>query len=144
MLKWLGIIGGWQGYAAAGILSALLSIAGTYYLVSMPYKLRIANMERDNAQQTAVDTTAAITVLQRFISNMNLAAIDYGKNQDVLFAKLDELNKRFRDAIKAHPLPPGCLPDDARLQLLLEAVTSANSAASGAGSGFGETVRSTH
>jgi hypothetical protein len=105
---------------------------------------QIAIIQRDAAEQTAVDATAALTTLQRFISQMHDASIDYTKSQDALFAKLDALDKRFRDAIKNRPLPPDCKPDDVRMQQLYEAIAAANAAAASAGGGFGETVRTTH
>lgn len=128
----------------AGATLALAAAFGSGMWLQGTIKDRqIAQIERDAAEQTAVDATAAITTLQRFISQMRWAGIDYGKRQDELFAKLDALNKRFRDAIKASPLPPDCKPGPVRVQHLEAAVSAANAAAASAGSGFGETVRST-
>lgn len=129
----------------AGAVLAFAAVFGAGMWLEGTIKDRqIAIIERDAAEQTAVDATAALTTLQRFISQMQVASIDYGKNQDALFAKLDAISKRFRDAVKASPLPPDCKPDAIRVQHLETAVDAANSAAASTGSGFGETVRTTH
>lgn len=135
-LFWLKLAG-----AAVALIAAFSS--GMWLQGTIKDK-QIAVIQRDAAERTAVDATAAITTLQRFISQMHTASIDYSKNQDVLFAKLDMLNKRFLDAVKASPLPPDCKPDAIRVQHLETAVNAANAAASSTGSGFGETVRTTH
>lgn len=127
---------------AGAALGALALFGGGMWLEGTIKDKEIMRMQRDDAQQTAVDTTAAITTLQRFISGMHVAAADYGKNQDILFAALDELNKRFRDATKNHPLPVDCKPDDLRMQHLFEAISAANGAASPARRGAGESLRS--
>jgi hypothetical protein len=133
----------WIKFAGAALALAAAFGAGMWLQGTIKDR-RIAQIERDAAEQTAIDATAAITTLQRFVSQMNLAAVDYGKNQDALFAKLDALNKRFRDATKAAPLPVDCRPDDIRMQHLFEAISAANAAAASTGSGSGETVRTTH
>ncbi len=121
--------------------AAMIAFGSGMWLEGTIKAKQIAIIQRDAAEQTAVDATAAITTLQRFISNMNLSAIEYGKNQDALFARLDQLKREFAKASALKPLPPGCFPDDVRMRLLETAVSAANSAAPGAGSGFGETVR---
>lgn len=142
MFKWLGAIGGWQGYVAAAVLSAALSIGATYYIVSMPYKLMIAKMERDTANQKAADVSASLGKLQGFIANMNTAATDYGKTQDALFASLDKIRADFDKASRLKPLPPDCRPDADRMHSLSTAIDAANAAASR--SGLSEILRTTH
>jgi hypothetical protein len=129
------------GAAALGLIGAFF--AGMWLQGTIKDK-QIAVIERDAAEQTAVDATASITTLQRFISQMQSASIDYGKNQDVLFTKLDQLKKEFVKATNLKPLPVDCLPDAERLRLLETAVAAANTAAASTDSGFGETVRTTH
>lgn len=128
----------------AAVLAVVAIFSAGMWLEGTIKDKQIAVIQRDAAEQTAVDATAAVTTLQRFISQMRFAGIDYGKRQDELFAKLDALNKRFRDAIKSSPLPPDCKPDAVRVQHLETAIDAANAAAASSGSGYGETVRSTH
>jgi hypothetical protein len=129
------------GAAALGLIAAFG--AGMWLQGTIKDK-QIAIIQRDASEQTAVDATAAITTLQRFISQMQVASIDYGKNQDALFAKLDQIKKDFSKLAGLKPLPVDCRPDNERLRILTDAVTAANSAAASADSGFGETVRTTH
>lgn len=133
----------WIKLAGAALALAAAFGAGMWLQGTIKDR-QIAQIERDAAEQTAVDATAAMAQLQRFISQMHFAAADYEKNRAELSAKLDAISKRFRDAIKAVPLPVDCRPDDIRVQHLFEAISAANAAAAGSGSGFGETVRTTH
>lgn len=129
--------------AGAALLAAGIFGSGMWLEGTIKDK-QIAIIQRDAFEQTAVDATAALTTLQRFISQMQMASTDYGKNQDVLFAKLDQIKAAFNKAANLKPLPPDCLPDAERLHILIEAVTAANTAAASTESGFGETMRTTH
>lgn len=135
MLKLLGVIGGWQGYAAAAILSALISIGTTWYLVSLPYKLTISNMQRDAASTKAASIQNALNQLQSFITNMHTASVQYGKDQDALFAAINQLHNEFTKISSLKPLPPDCKPDADRLRILSAAISAANAATSGRNSG---------
>lgn len=131
MGKLLGLLGGWQGYAAAAGLSALLSIAATYYITSMSYKVTISGMERDTANQSAADAMASLKQFQANVDKMTAAAGAFTNLQFVLDAQFGKISKDFNNAIKAKPLPADCVPDAGRLHSLVQAVAAANAAAAG-------------
>lgn len=85
------------------------------------------------AEKKANDATASLKQFQTFISKIQLAAIDFGENQDALFAKLDRLHADFLKASNLKPLPADCRPDPDRLRILSASVAAANAAASGRG-----------
>lgn len=136
----MNIFGGIYGYLGAAVLSALISIGATYYVTSEGYKLTISDLHTQIEHKNAVDINASLQQLKNYISTMNAAGAAHQNDVTVLTAKLDTLNAEFRNAIKASPLPPDCVPTDERMHALLAAVAAANAAA--AEHGFGETVRS--
>lgn len=142
MLVWLkAAIGGIWGYVGALALGAVIMGGVTKWVLLPGYELRIAQIHRDYSEQKAADVSASLAKLQGFIAAMNSASTEYGDTRAELFKRLDALNRNFRNAIKAAPLPIDCKPDPVRVQALTNAIDAANAAASQ--HGFGETVRST-
>lgn len=139
MFKWFAFLVGWPGYVAAAGLASLLSIGATYYFTSAPYRITIAHMEAAQDTKRADDSEASLRKLNAYIAGMHEAGQEYQSDRTALNAKLDQLNRDFNDAIKNHPLPADCKPDDERMRALTAAVAAANAAATG--SGFGVTVR---
>lgn len=116
----------------AGAALALAAVFGSGMWLEAKFKnVQIANLERDAAEQTAVDATASITQLQKFIANMHGATTEYGNQQDALFAAINKLHLDFTKAANLKPLPVDCRPDDERLRILSESVSAVNAAASG-------------
>lgn len=126
--SFLGVIGGWQGYAAAAGVAALLSIAATSWLVSMPYRLIIAQMERDKAISEAFSYKAAADQFKGDAGLIHDAASHFLGQQIDLNQKLDQISRDFRNGLKT-PLPANCAPDRERLQYLTAAIAAANTAA---------------
>jgi hypothetical protein len=142
-MSWLtSILGGVWGYVGAAAIAAALAVPATYWITSRGYQVTIATMQRDQAKAQAASVTASLDKLQSYIASMHQAGVDYGATQATLFARLDSLNREFRNAIKPNPLPADCRPDDVRVRELTAAIEAANTAA--AGRGFGETLRTTH
>lgn len=114
----------WKWLASA----AVAAFAATY-LTSMSYRITIAEMERDKANDGLV---AANTVLKQFTADVGAihsAAVSFGGIQADLDTQLRNASKDFHVAIKAHPLPADCKPDAVRLRSLANAITATNSAA---------------
>lgn len=116
----------------AGAALALAAVFGSGMWLEAKFKnVQIANLERDAAEQTAVDATASLTQLQKFISNMHGATVEYGNQQDALFAAINKLHADFTKAANLKPLPIDCRPDNERLRILSQAVAATNTAAAG-------------
>ena len=116
---------GWKGYAAASILSAIL--AG--YLVSLPYRLTISNMQRDIA---TADARVANDALVQFIDQTNRikgAADEYAGLLNTFNGRMGKISNDLRKAMEARPLPVDCKPDAGRMQSLSAAVAATNAAA---------------
>lgn len=128
MGKLLALLGGWQGYAAAAALSALLAAGATFYITSLGYRLTIAQMQRDHAND---GIAAANTALSQFVADANSiheSAGMFSKVQLGLDLTFGKISRDFNNAIKAHPLPRDCAPDAIRLHALSDAIAAANTA----------------
>jgi hypothetical protein len=142
MSAWFKALSGIWGYVGAAAIAAALATGATYFVTSRSYETTIARIERDQAKAQVADVTASIAKLQTIIASMHQAGVDYGAAQQALFAKLDTLNRNFRNAIKPNPLPADCRPDPVRVRSLETAIDAANDAT--AAGGYGETMRTTH
>lgn len=129
MGRLLALLGGWQGYAAAAALAALLAAGASYYLTALGYRLTIAQMEKAQANAAVIAATRALTQFEADSAAIHGAAIAFGTAQDDLNGKLATISKDFHAAIKAAPLPADCKPDAVRLRQLSAAVAATNSAA---------------
>ena len=114
------------GYVIASVISAGLAAGATYYIATMPYKVQIANLQKQQAQQAQVSTQASITQLEQFIKNITTAGLAYQKDRNNLDLAIAKIHGDFANATKATPLPPDCAPDSGRMQLLTAAVAAAN------------------
>lgn len=111
------------------VTSAVVAAALACLLTSIPYRLTIAQMQRDKANDALA---AADTALKQFTTDANTihgAAVSFGSIRDDLNAKLSTISKDFNAAIKAHPLPADCAPDAVRLRSLANAIAATNTTA---------------
>jgi hypothetical protein len=129
--KLLSLLAGWKGYAAAGLVSALLAAVGACYVTSLGYRLTIATLQREQAAAAAKDAQAVLAQFEGDASRIHAAADRFSGIQDTLGRQLDVISKDFHSAIKIHPLPADCVPDAERLRQLTQAVAAANAAAGG-------------
>lgn len=129
MRELLSLLAGWKGYAAAGLVSALLATVGAYYVTSLGYRLTIATIQREQADAVAKDTRAALAQFEGDAGRIHAAADRFFGIQDNLGRQLDVISKDFHYAIETHPLPADCVPDAVRLHQLAQAVAAANAAA---------------
>lgn len=128
MSKLLGLLGGWQGYVAAALGSALLAGIVASYLTALPYRMTISNMKREQAEQASASSEAALKQFQQTAQNITDAANAFQGVQAGLDARFTSISQDFAHAIKARPLSPDCKPDDIRLRSLSASVAAANSA----------------
>jgi hypothetical protein len=129
MSSLLSLLIGWKGYAAAGLLSALLAAGGTYYVTSLGYRLTIAGLQRDQATAAAQQASATLTQFTSDAARIHDAAAGFAAQDSTLGQKFDTLSKDLHNAIQNHPLPADCAPDAGRLHQLDAAVAAANAAA---------------
>lgn len=113
----------------AAFVASLFAASVSVWATGVYYRGDISDLKRERAEKTAVDATASLKQLQKFIDGMHFATTDYGKNQTLLFGKLDKLAKEFARASSLKPLPLDCKPDADRLHFLAAAVAAANAAA---------------
>lgn len=123
------LLGGWQGYAAAALLAALLSGGAAFYFTALGYRLTIAQMERDKANAGIAAANKALVQFEMDSAAIHSAAAAFGTTQDNLSGKLATISKEFHAAIKAAPLPADCKPDAVRLRQLAAAIAATNTAA---------------
>lgn len=131
-MSWLT---GIYGYLGVGLLAALLSGSGIYWVTSRGYQTTIAEMRVTEAQTQTTSIQLSLEHLQKFISTMDSANTDYQASTQLLLTRLDGLQKEFHNATKASPLPADCRPDAERLRLLTSAVAAANDSSPGVESG---------
>lgn len=129
-LAWFA--GAWQGYVAAGVLSAVLAASAAYYVTSLPYKSTIANMKAVQAQQQADSYRAALDQFTADAGRIHDAAGQYGAITADFHQRLTDITKEFAHAVQDHPLPPDCLPGPERMRKLAAAIAATNRAAVGA------------
>ena len=129
MSRLLALLAGWKGYAAAGLVSALLASGATGYATALSYRLTIVQMQRDQADANARDSQAALAGFVVQAGRIQSAAQALLGLQDGLGRQFDVISKDLQNAIKSHPLPSGCMPDDGRMRALRQAVAAANTAA---------------
>lgn len=128
MSRLLALLAGWKGYAVLGLLLALLAAGAASYMTALAYRLTIARMQADRADADARRSDAALASFAAQIGRMQSAAQALEKVQGGLGRRFDDISKDFRDAIKSHPLPSGCMPDAGRMRALSHAVAAANAA----------------
>jgi hypothetical protein len=125
---------GLKGLGIAVCAAALLSCASTWYIVGLSYRITIANMERDAADNVAAGYKGALDQFRADAGTIHDAAAGYAAEVSYFNARLDSATKDFQDAIKAHPLSSACVLDAGRLRALTAAISATNPA-SGSGSG---------
>jgi hypothetical protein len=125
----LALLAGWRGYAAAGLVSALLAAGAAGYTTALNYRLAIAQMRRDQADANARNSEAALAGFVAQAGRIQSAAQDLLGLQDGLNRQFDVISRDLQNAIKSHPLPSGCMPDDGRMRALRQAVAATNTAA---------------
>lgn len=128
MNRLLALLAGWKGYAAIGLLSALLAGGTASYLTALSYRLTIAQMQRDQADANLRNSQAALADFTAQARRIQTAAQSLVGVQGGLDRRFDVITKDFQDAIKNHPLPSGCMPDGGRMHALSQAVAAANTA----------------
>ena len=128
------LLGGWKGYAAASLLSALLAAGGASYVTALGYRLTISQIQRDHAASDARATQAMLADFVSDAARIHAAVQAMASLENGLGRRFDHLSKDFHDSIQSHPLPSDCMPDAGRLRTLRQAVAAAN-AATGAKSG---------
>lgn len=129
MFKWLGVLGGWQGYAATAGLAALLSISATFYVTSLGYRLTIAHMEAANADADRERANLSLAQFAADADRIHASADAFSRMQLGMDLTFGKISHDFQAAIKAKPLPVDCVPDDVRLRSLSAAVAAANAQA---------------
>lgn len=129
MSRLLVLLAGWKGYAATGLLSALLAAGAASYVTALGYRLTIAQMQTDRADTDARRSEAALAAFTAQAERIQNAALALEHVQDGLGRRFDVISKDFQDAIKSHPLPAGCVPDVGRMRALSQALAAANAAA---------------
>ena len=134
MSRLLALLAGWKGYAVLGLLSALLAAGAASYVTAQGYRLTIAQIQRDQASVEQRKSEAALADFAAQVGRIQNAAQALAGLEDGLGNSFEVISKDFRDAIKNHPLPSGCMPGAGRMRALSQAVAAANSAA-GAKSG---------
>ncbi len=86
---------------------------------------------REKAAQTASElaqTKEVLTGFENAALAMNGLAGQYTQIAQGLDNQIDALSGRFRNAARANPLGPTCLPDPGRVQFLSQAITATNTA----------------
>lgn len=127
MLKWLGVIGGWQGYAATAALAALLAGGAACYLTALGYRLTIADLKLAQANAAVQAANQSLKQFETDAAAIHGAAAAFDGARNDLSAKLGTISKDFASAVKSHPLPVDCKPSADRLRLLSGAVAATNS-----------------
>jgi len=117
--------GGWQGYVIAALVSAILS----GYAISLPYRLTIADMERDRLASQANAYATTLDEFKKDAALIHQSASDYTDFKQDLQQKFAAAAKDLKHAIKARPLPDGCGPDIVRVRALEAAIAATNTAA---------------
>jgi hypothetical protein len=125
----LALLGGWKGYAAVGVLSALLAAGAAGYVTALGYRLTIAQMQADRADADARRSEVALAAFTAQAGRMQNATLALEKVQGGIGRRFDDISKDLQDAIKSRPLPVGCVPDAGRMRALGQAVAAANAAA---------------
>lgn len=129
MLKLFSMLGGWQGYAAAAALAAILASGATFYLTSLGYRLTISMMETAKASE---DLENANKALQDFTANAEKiagAADTFLSVKAKLDSRFASINRDLSNAIQSNPLPENCKPTEDRVQALSQAIKATNEAA---------------
>jgi hypothetical protein len=129
MNRLVALLAGWKGYAAMGLLSALLAACASGYVTAQSYRLTILQMQRAQADADARRSEAALASFSTQVGRIQDAAQTLVSVQDGLGRRFDIISRTLQDAIKSHPLPSGCMPDAGRMHALRQAVAAANSAA---------------
>jgi hypothetical protein len=114
----------------AGVLAIGVAIGGgaTYQVTAAFKNNTIKDLKLEAANKTVTDAVAALAQFEGDTKAISSAAALLGNAQGVLDTKFSAINKDFANAIKAHPLPIDCKPDDVRMRTLRAAVEAANSA----------------
>lgn len=113
-----------------GVFVAGMAVSGTAtYAVTAAFKNNtIKDLKLEAANKTIDDAVGALAQFQGDAKTIAAAAALLGNVQGSMDARFAAINKDLANAIKAHPLPADCKPDDARLRSLIAAVAAANSA----------------
>lgn len=114
----------WKWLASA-VAAAFLSCI----LTAMPYRATIANMKAVEAKADAERANQTLEKFEADAARIHDAAQGYADLQANLSSQISVISKDFKDAIKSHPLPLDCRPDDVRVRALTAAVAAANAAA---------------
>jgi len=129
MSRLLALLAGWKGYAALGLLSGLLAAGAASYAMALTYRLTISQMQREEAERDARSSEAALAQFVAQARRVQTATENLADVQGGLERRFTDISRNFQDAIKSHPLPSGCKPDDGRMRALVQAVAAANTAA---------------
>lgn len=92
----------------------------------------LAELKTESADARAKSADAALTQLEGRIKSMGTAANEGRVDVASVHTKLNQISKELKNAQSQRPLPPGCVPDDIRVQSLRSAVGAANAAIQGA------------
>lgn len=137
MDKLLSILAGWKGYAAAGVVSAALASGAAWYLTALPYRVEVASLKAQAAEQASANSQAALSAFRAQAASINDAARQLAQIETGLSSTYANLSQGFQTYAKQNPLPVDCKPDAFRVRALSAAVAAANAAAAGRQAGGG-------
>jgi hypothetical protein len=121
----LGLLSGGWLYLAAFVAGGAVAGGATYYVVHNADAVTITNLKLQRAQEQQASTAASLTQLNKFIANMNGAALDFQTAQQDIDTRFAALQRGLHNAY-THPLPGNCKPDNGRVQSLASAIAATN------------------
>jgi hypothetical protein len=117
-----------QSMLGSAALAALVTIPATAYITAQPYRVTIAQMERDGAKKDKDSAELVLKKVQSTIGGISKAANEFRLENADLHGKLDAIAEDLAHVQAKHPLPVNCRMDAERLRNLANAVAVANSA----------------
>jgi len=126
----------WKQFFIGGIVVAVIAAAGAaggWVVQGWRKDADIADLKREQADDRAAGTAAALTDLVTAAGNVKAAAQGYVSARNDLTTAMSAISKDLKNVQKQNPLPVDCRPDAGRLRNLQAAVAAANAAASGTG-----------
>ena len=113
------------GYVAAAGIAAFLAFGATHTIDALAYGHTIDGLKLDAANQQAVNATAALNQLEKFIAGIKTADVNYKNDLETIKAQFATLKGALANATKK-PLPVDCVPDAGRVRAFNAAISAAN------------------
>ena len=126
----------WKQFFIGGIAVAVIAAAGAaggWVVQGWRKDADIADLKREQADDRAADTAAALTDLVTAAGKVKAAAQGYVSARNDLTTAMSAISMDLKNVQKQNPLPVDCRPDAGRLRNLQAAAAAANAAAAGTG-----------